>query len=616
VSATKKRKNIFILGCRGAGKTTFLAGLAVLSEPKCKSPFQIVVENQDGAKRLTDLQKYASEKKWPAPTQDLLPFEFELSYRGKSYDLSFLDYPGEDLLEAMETLDFANREKIQEQMTRADLVLVVTDPTQDLDTPLCVDRQAAVRRQNAIAQAVGQLVKERQDTNKELPCIAMVVTKIDLLEAQNLTVRDVALKNQDFRKQLDAYAKNAGAIDCHGIANNIPESLLPRGYEQLFDWISQKVWWRDSRKSRMLISIALCLIVVGGLVAWSTVEISKRRIDGVIKVEPLEQLCAQLSLEPRLHSNAQDLLDKRLGKELEELTLRAEKEISSESLADVLNLASQIVDCPHLTDPKPARDFVSELSQRVERTLWVLIKSGDCSEITDDCRQYLKQFPTGSHWAKVQQKLNDCEEDKFEKSKANVRQVVVNNQLSLQNKINAITGHLKKFPSGQNGAEIRQALQLARRLVSADRIKFQVVQTGHSMGPDEQLELVWNNHEGTELKELRYASEVSPAVLDKQALLVPQQWGGIKVEMTNDDGFWDGKNWVAFHTIHILRDLQQLDGKQKIVFSKPGHPGFGRPECWVKVIVSDPASGVEGWRKIKQEELEAYGKFIAPGDQW
>jgi GTPase SAR1 family protein len=246
---TTEKIEIILLGCRGSGKTSFLTGLSLLARANKDSDFQIITSDSETARRFRDLRELADSGKWPGPTSTMNFLEFELVYKKNIFNVLFLDYPGEDLLEAMETLDYTTREAIQEHAFNSDYVIVIADPTQDLLTSLNNTSETITRRrQDALAQAIGQLTKEKFESEKPLPNVALVISKKDLFDSlENETIKDIEKNNDGFFKQLKNYSRQNNKLKkfkisaCGSLDDSAPESFpldpQPTGYNELFDWM-------------------------------------------------------------------------------------------------------------------------------------------------------------------------------------------------------------------------------------------------------------------------------------------------------------------------------------------------------------------------------------------
>ena len=66
-AATEEPIKVCLLGATGAGKTCFLAGLAVLSEPDRKSIIDVLHDNKGTADYLDSLQDTLRSGNWPPP---------------------------------------------------------------------------------------------------------------------------------------------------------------------------------------------------------------------------------------------------------------------------------------------------------------------------------------------------------------------------------------------------------------------------------------------------------------------------------------------------------------------------------------------------------------------
>jgi hypothetical protein len=70
---------------------------------------------------------------------------------------------------------------------------------------------------------------------------------------------------------------------------------------------------------------------------------------------------------------------------------------------------------------------------------------------------------------------------------------------------------------------------------------------------------------------------------------------------------------VASYNLDILRDFYEFDESNRI-FLKTENYDLGNIGAWVKIQVQQRS--VSGWQPVTSSDLEAYGKYILPGDGW
>src|SRR4051812_20511713 len=103
VVAGKRSKTVTrvcVLGSEAAGKTCFLAGLAVLSEPDRNSGFQAMGRDDDSQRYLKELGDAIRAQSWPPFTTQTRLIDLDVNYRRTLLNLLVMDYPGEDFRQA------------------------------------------------------------------------------------------------------------------------------------------------------------------------------------------------------------------------------------------------------------------------------------------------------------------------------------------------------------------------------------------------------------------------------------------------------------------------------------------------------------------------------------
>jgi len=326
VQGDTSRNSVFILGCRSSGKTSFLMGLALLSRPHHKSHFSLQVNNKGTASFVSDLKRHADSHRFPPPTPDFVLLDFDVGYKGRTFPLCLLEYPGEDLLAYMETLDEQNKEPILEHFSKADVVLLLLDPTQDLNTDLNADTGKAARRLDALAMAVGRIASTRQAAKLPEPVIGIVISKSDLLsdaaKARVVSDNKVSLTNlAKYAQSADLprfHLSSSGSISEDSQRGSIPEfprSPLPTGFDEVFDWLGSQL---DSRRlgrvKKAVATVAIaCAFLFGGYGLYR--HLSDRDLANKVGVVDVSEL-RRLVNRPELSEYVQKALNDRANKEL------------------------------------------------------------------------------------------------------------------------------------------------------------------------------------------------------------------------------------------------------------------------------------------------------------
>jgi len=589
------------------------------------------------AAKVRDLRELAERRQWPAGTSTLTPLDFDLTFSGRSFRLSILDYPGEDLLRAMETMDFESKELIYEHICKADCLLIITDPTQDLNTELNPDVKATRRRQDALAQAIGLLVKERETRELPAPLVGVVVTKSDLLEAnRGCDKKSVFNANRGLIKKLQAYARNRGTIPlftvsaCGAISSEdvsadpsteYPVDPKPHGYEKLFVWIStQTSLKRELRKykTHLLYALALLFMVfVAGVFFVVQKNQGNRELMNAIRSSPVIELHPLLEARDTLSSEAQKNLDERLDRVFSTMDSQFAAATSADDLKRLQGEVSVSRDLPFNARKGDFENLLDSIERRMEDALFRAIESAVRSQSPDEALElivdYRNEFPKGAHQAEVDSFANQLRDQKEKLMRDRARSVRISTRDSLARKVAATREYLKSFPDSPERSVMEQALKISGRLSSADEVRLVFRGCGFSGTEERRHEVKWILDRKI-LEGLTFTcDEKRNRSTFEQKLEVPfAQWNGIHIQL------WDLKNRneiMANGRLNVLRDLQDFDGGE-FMMTPAADDAWINVKAWLKIDIELRSSGSGGWSKVGKPEIDAYSKYIYPGDNW
>lgn len=276
--------SIYLLGCTAAGKSCFFAGLGVFGELDRGHYFQFTCDDEDRS-IIYPLTRSLREGKWPAPTTATRHIRGNLHYERHDFPVQWLDYAGERFIQHFAEGSIESRE-LPEELMKADYLLLVLDPQQDLknedDFGTREDRVRYKDRLDALINAVAQFRLEHQE--KEVQ-IGVLITKGDLIfteEANRETARKYLQTHapQLFNK-LNSLFKDIPVFALSAVGNTelvdnspIPqpaEKLNPWGYDQIFDWVVKDILHKmgaPRRRQRNLAVILISTVLMLGAVAY------------------------------------------------------------------------------------------------------------------------------------------------------------------------------------------------------------------------------------------------------------------------------------------------------------------------------------------------------------
>lgn len=623
--------HVFLLGCRASGKTSFLTGLAVLSRGGSDSRFQLVTEDGPTTRMITDLRVLAEQQQWPPPTSSMVPLTFELAYCSpygeRQFQIALLDYPGEDLLETMETLNFEERRPLEEQFQHADYILVVADPTQDLITPLTTDLVEARRRQDALVQAVGQLGRHRRQpgaSRRSQPEIAILISKRDMLDEKAISTATIVQENNSFIKNLTRFSSSRPqcfpvtacgqtATDADG-RSLPPATPRPAGYEPLFNWLSQRHFWAKNRRWIFLgiAAVLLAGLLVGGYHLWSRQQ--EETLIRTIENGSISEVITAVGEVRTLKVKPADALDRRVEAELARIEKELEGGPTVSRLKDLASQLKQLAGLPPTAHARKLDETVKRIDGAREEALFNAIiaeqRTGNTALLLELIAEYKAEFPTGNHRHQVDHIYERTVGEQRAAARGRIRAIPITNRESLASKAKEIRNYLKSYADDPHAADMGKAASLAEGLAASDALRLRIKGCGFSNAKDKrhhEIRLFVNReHRAT----IESAAKGTASTFDQVVFLQSSEWTAIAVEL------WDlrfGNEKIAHSDLVILRDLSGFDGKNHFALTDTGGDWSGA-EAYI--IIEIQWGKDQGWSAIPGDELQAYGRFIAPGRDW
>jgi len=563
---------------------------------------------------------------------------FEITYTGSSgdkhFEITLIDYPGEDLLEAMETLNFEARTPLEEQFKRTDYVLVAADPTQDLITPLSNDHKAVRRRQDALVQAIGQLfIKSRKSAkdknNRRPPQIAVLITKSDIInKGQNVSIDDIIKKNKAFLKNLKQLSSSTVAncfpvSSCGSTIENAqgfalpPETPKPTGYEKLFDWLSREHFRavHDKKIKRIIAIIVIPVVLIAVYCTWSKYRQSVQIAN--IKTGSIQQLLAAVPKSGPLSPDVSDALDKRMPDELDHIKTELGNGLSSDRLKeldDKLRKYEDIHGLRQLSEVKKLRDRIErQLDESLYNTIKAAQHTGKDTKTLEYISEYKRKFPSGIHKVEVDNIYKIIVGNQKSAARGRVRGIAISNRNGLASKAREIRNYLKSYGDDVDANDMRRAAEIAEGLASCNKLRIHLKGCGFSESKGKRYHRIKWINKGNEEVMTPYTSDGKRAAstFDWSKELESKDWDRVTIEL------WDlyHKNeMMASGQLDILEDLAQFDGSNHFKLQNEA------PDYWqgVKayVIIEVQWRKDQRWVPISPKDLKVYGRFIKPGGDW
>ena len=183
---------VFVVGGMGAGKTTFLAGLAHLLGVTTDSQFDRMAAKDPATRReLDELQTVFGRGEWPSPTSGRKRLRLNMSFLGETVELHVNDDPGESITGVCyESPEADGAQEFWRDLRRANVVLLMLDPQFDLALPerlteeeLETARERKDRLNEIIMKWAEGLLDDHEEgragTTPQDRSLAIVITKSD-----------------------------------------------------------------------------------------------------------------------------------------------------------------------------------------------------------------------------------------------------------------------------------------------------------------------------------------------------------------------------------------------------------------------------------------------------
>lgn len=490
---------ICILGSEAAGKTCFLGGLAILSEPNRHSAIHVIGADQapesgsPSQRFLNDVARALRAREWPPPTTLTRDVELDLRFREHLIKIAAIDYAGESFREALNELDDTRQQALIDHMLVADFLLLMLDPLFDLpDASTLSDeaRQHMHERQNAHVAGIRKIYEDaKKNRRSDLPRVGLVVTKADLIPALSggnpeaaerfISERGGALleKIQAWGVETACFAVSAvGSVELDAQPGIVRPSaaLNPFGYDPVFDWVLTSTQSRKRRRFMKRVVAPAALLIFGILLAMI---LQIRHAANLVPDtgKDLETRVAAANSPWFSFSSVRDASDALVADELGQMRERFEALESAEELKSLRERFAILKSLRRTTRGREINDFERVLGEADRRLSYRRIQSmaQDDPDLLAATELFLKSFPGASEAAEVAEILRALRgrQDETDREKVRTVTVVKGDKDSLNRKAAAIMDYIIAHPSVENADEMRQAAEAARRLAASDSFR-------------------------------------------------------------------------------------------------------------------------------------------------
>jgi hypothetical protein len=629
---------VCLLGATGAGKTCFLAGLAVLAEPDRKSIIDVLHDNKGTADYLDSLQDTLRSGHWPPPNNATFILDMTVMVENRAIDLRVVDYPGEDFTGALRTLDTREIEELYHFSRQAQIYLLLFSPHRDLAGSDSEEiTTTLLARQKAHLQAIAQVSKERavggpqgQERTRAIE-LGLVITQCDRVpgltnpraardffkaRAPNLVGRLTKLADRADFFGISVLGKPADGDGSRVAIENAPppSRLDPYGYEPLFRWIRDypdRHRWRILRPWVVGAAVAASLLLAGVYAAYKTNADHVRAVIAGDRpaVERIEETSGWF-LDPTSRQLRNDLIRDTLQRLTDEVG-RANtpdefdllgKEVERLAKADTATFYAQVAELQRNLTARNRHVLFTALDEDFQSRPRPLDFQGRASAFVD-------RYQSGDEVNRVREMLRAIRREEASAHRARLKGMPTRDSLDVAAKSRQILQFVSDYEDilkPDEARAMRRAADLARAFSERGNWTVTIKKSGGLTAEYAQSVLlgrkklgesdvhVFDGESTGETKDKVWATE--PAIIRWQAgepLAVT-----LKFEGYVNDG------WVAYQIDESSLAIGSLVGRRKLAV-RPGWESYVRdPYVEFQVENLTPAD----WETVKA--------YVSPGSAW
>jgi len=623
---------VALLGSEGAGKTCFLAGLAVLLDPtRPHGPLTVVPNDKGTVSYLRELAATLRGQSWPPSTTMTSLLTVCVGVDGYAIDVLVIDYPGEDFREALGKLDHDKVGQLYDHFLNSDAVLLLFDPDKDVRAVTAPEaREDRIERQLAHLQAVGEVWRQqnRSPDAARLPAkdVAVVVTKSDTVPG--LT---------DGRKTREFFLAHAGGLDAriHQLADEVeyfPMSaigrsetierdgrpclvpaaeLTPTGYAEVFRWIVARHRRRKNRQARRLLTAAVTVVAIGAVLAVGIPHLRQRaeqvRTQSVVNDpgrSPTEIIEETRGVQdPGVKQSRRQLIEEQVA----ELQRRLAEASNEPAVEEVLGRLQKLREAEPGVVESSIDALMQQARQKKEDMLLERVQLAFDAKSTDFARlahEFLDKYPQSRSAAKVRTWLSENEARGMSDERQAINQIRIYNAASLNSKSDRIVEFLTRHPSQVPEVEAKRMRRAAELAKQFSEVKTYTVTLRSSGGfVKARYQGVWLYVGGALLRE--YDSPGNSKVVTWTDSQLQFQWtAGQTVKAVLRDRNWGDEN-VATISDESPLALRLLGRRQALTqFERGWEQHCQNPHIHFEV------------KDLSEDDWKALELYILPGDAW
>ncbi len=645
---TRERKyrplRISLLGCEGAGKTCFLAGLAILGEPNRHTSITLSPTDPLTVDYLDELARTLRAQQWPPPTSMTTILNMRIGLDGQAIDVLLVDYPGEDFRNELRKLKHDEIEALYQHYSQSDATLLLFDPDRDVrGSADPQDRELQIERQMAHLQAIAEVWAERshqaasqteRDRRLRSVDVAIVLTKSDRVPglttgaaARTFFQRYARALDRKIRQQADVVeyfplsavgatgtqsgvGADALARESSPVIQTMPAGdLNPTGYEAIFAWVLKRRRWRRIRRPLGVAAALVGVVLIAGLgwMGWRWAEqsgelaiLDDARLSRVEKLEHTESTSAASVIQQR----SQVVAD-----EINSLTKNLAAASNDAAIDEVVQKAERLSSLRPGAMQSRIDSLIHDARQKKEDMLYALLAEAfdrHAADLPDLAGRFFREYPASPHAAKVREltvKFRGVEQNR---DRRQIKQIRITGGASLAEKGKRIAEFVAKHQTdlaADESKRMRRAAELARRFSELNSYTVELKRTAGLLKPYQQaVVLSIDDKPVREYLAPGHSREVNWNLNETKI-----QWSAgmpIRVLWRKSGTLW------GFSNIATLRDdgplaLRSLGGRQS----------FTKFEgSWADSV--DRAIVQFAIEGISDDDWRAVDVYLFPGDGW
>lgn len=624
--STKNDLNVCLMGSPAAGKTCFLGGLAILTEPDRNSPF-IMVSQGACFQYLSEVAKTLKSGTWPAPTNVTQWIDAHFLFKGGDLHLTILDYPGGDYKDHLATIDPSARVELEQSYREADVFLMLLDPESDILVQAGMSPEAREQlndRQTAHLQHAMDSFQNKEEDKGRKVSLGLIITKSDKypeLSSPESAKSFLEKHASNFLDKLDKIVNASGNIQVFPVTaigksadnpgSDLPSKVIsPAGYEELFNWLHNRQWWKRWGKTVRNVGIfsSIAATILLGYFTWIGVDEFRYKDEMTSnRKSAMDRLAIPFPQNPVFINPAKIRLEVakneaiRLGQKIEQANL------------DIAQLEEFDRDIKKIIETKPpARNDFEEISKKIiekqENFLFKMIEEsakGSPGQCMDLCQKYLIKYPKGLNAEKVKEiektiALSDRIKEEFA-----IRKIVCDKRANMLSKADLIDDYIKKYKP-EKTEEMKLAIGLARQIADNQKYTLTIKSlSGFQNKYDIFAKLSVKENLNLQLNSLQsgYDFEWPDSGFD----ITWKTGDRISLDVTDDGYLWNSK--IAYFSFSDEFDslLRLMD--QEYLTPTEKYPNEGKIILAVEITAPNGAG-------ITQDRHKAFRDYIHPGKAW